>query len=587
MTNKYLEYQDFANIKKKNLTITTNAELQSSSSLENLKSSASSIKYASFEKDFYDTNNPFKLAKAGDKLGLISKSVSDEYGRIDVIIEITANKAFSVPGITLGSIGKLSKLSITYYDESENLIRNEPFTDEQIDNEVFFFNVANESVKKIVINIAQIENPNHFLKLYKLDLGSVRILDNSNLVDISVNNHYSLDGSTIEYSVLNLTLFHTDDVEYLFRKKQPITIKDVDGKIYDKFFAVSSENKNNNIINVKAYDYVSQLDKKFHGGIYGKFDIPAYSYNSLIDEIFEGTDIEYSTVGTDDIKVKGYIPITTKRKALQMLCRGTNTRCYKIDGKLHFKAIQDCNKVTYLESNISKDFSVEKQKKIAKLTLRKHNYKKSKEKVELFNGFLDESTPQNPSMQLIEFDEPAWDVRAYEVTGENSDGDDILVSSTNVAFYTAPLGNGFDEDFTVCNHCVVKYADTTRRVVIMGRKIKDIVRNFYTVKLNNVRISDENLYDDVVIEDITISNNLKLTAKRLFGIYQSQSIQKFDVVDKETPLIGDYAYTPFIPTSKKIEIIDSDDEISTLTVNPKITSITDDFSGLYELEVEI
>lgn len=578
--SNYFEYQDFAKVDRANIALSTNADLQTGSDIEQLKYGIEPYQYASLEKDVYITAKPKVLATENDRLGFLTSAVSDENGNANVTIVVDLVATFSLPGISLGCINKLADVTITYSDTNNITIREENFTGEDIKNTLQFFNMASEGVRYVKITVNKTEKPNVFVGIYRVDLGSVRVFNDTNLIEAEVNSHYSVDGSTIEYDVLKASVFYEDDTEYMFTKRQPIVYKDENGKVLHKFYVEKGEQGTDNTIYLTAYDSIALLESKFLGGIYGFEDATSYPFNQLLADIFNGTGVEYRTEGTDDISVVGYIPICTRRKALALICKGTNTRCYKQDGVLVFKPISSGNDVDYDDTVIVENPTMKTSQKGGRLTVIEHNYKKSNEETELFNWYLKQG---ENTMQLIEFSEPVWKIRAYEVTGVDEEtGLDIVSESDlkdRLTFYHAPIGDGQNEgDENACNYCIIKNNSISNKIIIKGYKINDNTED-YVVSRSSLDVNAD--YDEIVVEDVTITSGIADVGKFLFANANQKTEQDFEVVEVDRPQVGDNINTGLVNSPVVIE-----SDKGNINYNIKITAVTDDLSGVYRVVAE-
>lgn len=579
--SNYFEYQDFAKVDRSAMGLSTaESALQAPSNLNDLKNGVEPYDYASFEEGKYITSKPKRLIKDGDKVGLLTNSTQTSFG-----VTITLEKTYTMSGITLGLVNIPDSLSISYYGETGGLIREETFTREDITENLYFFNMASEGVKKVSLYF-NLTTKKQFVGLYRIDFGSVRIFNDENLINASVENFYSKLGDTLEYDIMNATIFVEGDTEYLFTKSQPIVYKSDTGEKINQFFVETGETANNNTIKIKAYDVISRLEDKFMGGIYGFPDTytgearPPYPYNQLIADIIGDSGVEYETQGTDDISVNGFLPISTRREALVTLMQGTNTRCYKQGGKLTFKPIDLTEVANYTDNDIVVNPTSKSTQKIGKLTFVEHTYTKSNDEVELFNWYLQQG--ENTG-QIIEFSEPVWKVRAYEVTGTDPDTELDIVSETesqNVIFATSPQDEG---DETVCNYVEIQACRTSNKIVLVGWSIIDHGKHI-EVDRTSKDVNAE--YEEIEIDDVTVVSNAKEVAKTLFTLNSLTSKETFSVVEVDRPIAGNNVTASIFESPVEVNFNYEGGEPETKTISRKIVSVKDDLSGVYKVVAE-
>lgn len=586
----YFEYQDFPKLDRSGINISTSEQLQSNSNVEQLKHGVKSYDYASFEKDAYITSHPKVLMPSNAKLGVVEKTTTDNSGRGELLLYFNlSSNSISFSGITIEFVNIPKRIMISYYGTDGAFQKNESFYPT---SKKEFFSFPAEATGEVHLYLYDTQKPHHFLGVTRVEFGQTVVFDATNLVDASVISHYDVDGSTLQYDVAELTIFTGEnDSEYLFQKKQPVVYKDDEGNTLHKFYIENGNNNDDATANLTAYDSISLLEDEYLGGIYGfntgMTEAPKTTYKTLIDGVLSGTGVEYEiSESIKDIELSGYIPICTRRKALVLILKGTNTRIVKREGKLLFKPINEAESVVYTKSNVAENPSVSKTSKIGKLTVLEHKYQKGTEPVDLYNWYLKQG---NNTMQLIKFDRPVYKILAYEVTGTDENGFDIIDtssgSSTNVTFYHAPISGGSDEgDENICNHCIIKSCNTSNKVVIRGWEILDDSNdNTYYQRANVDSNAD---YEDIVVEDVTITatdGGVKEVAKTLFAIESQRETEDFLVVEVDRPSVGDNVSTPMIESPVSVGTYDKDGNRVDVDYNVKIVETEDNLSGVYRM----
>ena len=584
MKNNYFEYQDFVKVDKADLVLSTSAELQEGSDIEQLRYGVMPYDFASFEENAYVTSSPKILAKPTDKLGFLTANTTDADGSGHSGFSIDLGDSYTVSGITLGMVNLPSSVLITYRNASGDFLNEKYFFPTK---KLQFLNFVAGGVHAIDVSFeVGTTKPHHFLGVYRIELGSLRVFDEKNLISAEVNSHFSVDGSTIEYDTANLKIFHEDDVEYAFLKKQPVIYKDVNGNVINEFFIESGESENEYISTLKAYDSIANLEGTFLGGKYGFGKSQPYPVKDLLVDILGDTDVKYSTAGIDNISVSGYIPICTKRKALALLCRGANIRCFKSGGRLVFEPLNFGGSVEYTNSEIVENPIVKRNQSIGKLTILQHDYENSNEEIELYNWYLQKG---DNTEQIVEFSRPVWKVIPYEVTGTDEEiGIDIVEPSTNVTFLEYPTKSN-----NVANYVKIGKNSTSNKIILKGYLISDsktkIVAGRYGFDVNAE-------YEDVSIEDVTIVKstfeNEKIKkqtqeiANTLFAIENSRVKQTIEVVDVDMPRVGVNVKTSLVSSPLTVVVANKNETATGITRNMKIASVKDDLSGVYEVVIE-
>lgn len=503
MMNKYgyFRYSDFAVGAKENASYSINKELQEGSALTQLSVGVKPYDFASLEQNEYITSQPKILYKMQQDLGLLTQETSNENGIFEEPIILTVNFSayFSMTGITINSRNIIKKITITAYQNDTELI-TETFSTTTKEN---FYPINIELANKIVFIITKINEPYHFFGIFNIEYGKIRFFDDKTSVNAEITNNFSVLGDTLEYDTLDLTVIDPEKEDYLFQRKQPIDFLVNETAKY-KFYVDNGTELNDNTIQVLAYDEIASLEDDFYGGIYNN-----YPLNSLIADILSGTTVDFETKNTDNITLSGYLPITSRRKALQTILQGSNIRCYKGE-KLVLKPLEtQISDIVFDETNIINKPKKNKKQEIRSLTVKQHNYSKGTEETELYHWYI--STTENV---LITFSAPMHSLKAYEVTGVDENGNDIIseTESRNVNFIKSGA-----------NYCIVSNK-SSNKIVIKGLGYVDSTVNYIK---NNPLIAINEVYEEKTVE-LTISSNPQEVCNLLYDLYSRKNSIKFN-----------------------------------------------------------
>ena len=497
----YFRYSDFAVGAKENASYSINKELQEGSALTQLSVGVKPYDFASLEQNEYITSKPKILYKMQQNLGLLTADVSNENGVFDEPIVLTVNfpAYFSMTGITINSRNIIKKITITAYRNDTEII-TETFSTTTKEN---FYPINIELANKIVFIITEINEPYHFFGIFNIEYGKIRFFDDKTSVDAEITNKFSVLGDTLEYDTLDLTVIDPEKEDYLFQRKQPIDFLVNETAKY-KFYVDNGTELNDNTIQVLAYDEIASLEDNFYGGIYNN-----YPLNSLIADILSGTTVDFETKNTDNITLSGYLPISSRRKALQTILQGSNIRCYKGE-KLVLKPLEtQINDIVFNETNIINKPQKNKKQEIRSLTVKQHNYSKGTEETELYHWYV--STTENV---LITFSAPMHSLKAYEVTGVDENGNDIIseTESGNVNFIESGA-----------NYCIISNK-SSNKIVIKGLGYVDSTVNYIK---NNPLIAINEVYEEKTVE-LTISSNPQEVCNLLYDLYSRKNSIKFN-----------------------------------------------------------
>ena len=495
----YFKYSDFALGAKESASYSADVELQEGSALTQLSVGVKPYQYASFELDEYITSSPKKIHQT-EELGLLTTMVSDENGNLpeSVVLTISFSEYFSMTGITVHSRNVIKTIKIQAFRDNDELV-SKTFSAVSKSN---FYDLSFEYANKIILTITKIDEPHHFLGIYNIEFGKLRVFDDLNIINAEVSNYFSVLGDTLEYDTLNLRVIDPEKEDYLFQRKQPIdfVINDVSKT---RFYVDGGTDIDGNTVEVLAYDEIANLEDDFLGGIYEN-----YSFNDLVNDILSGTGIQYETINTDNITLNGYLPISSRRKALQTILQGSNVRCYKNETLVFAPIKTGLSDIVLNETNIIDKPQKNKKQEIRSFVLSNHNYSKGTEETELYHWYI--STTENV---IIEFSKPAHSLKAFEVIGVDEYGNDIVseTESQNVTFVEVGA-----------NYCVVSNS-SANKIVIKGLNYTDSVVKYE--KINQLTSRNE-IYEEKTL-DLTISSNPQQVCDLLYDLYSRKNSIRF------------------------------------------------------------
>ena len=501
----YFKYSDFSLGAKENATYSVNKDLQEGSSLTHLRVGVLPFNFASIEQNEYVTSQPKKLYRdTNEELGLLTKEISNENGVFadPIILTIDFPAYFSMTGITIASRNIIKSVTITAYQNGVEVAKG-TFS---ATTKEYFFPLNIELANKVEISVSKIDKPYHFFGIYKIEYGRLRKFDETANIDVELTNNFSVLGDTLEYDTLDLTVVDPEKEDYLFQRKQPIDFI-VDEKQKARFYVDSGTELDDHTVQVLAYDEIASLEDNFYGGMYED-----YPFNSLVADILGETSIPYETKNTDDVLLSGYLPISTRRKALQTILQGSNIRCYKSE-KLVFKPLESQTRDIILdETNILEKPQKNKKQGIKSFVLKKKNYSKGTEESELYHWYI--STTENVR---IEFDNPVYNIKAYEVIGVDEDDKEIVseTESQNVTFVDVGV-----------NYCTVSNT-SSNKIVIVGLNYVDSTVSY---KKANPLTAINEVYEEKEIE-LTISSSPQKVCNFLYELYSRKNSINFSTFE--------------------------------------------------------
>lgn len=284
--------------------------------LEQLKEENVSFKkFATLEKNFWKLDGTFESfpdEPTKEKFGLWSKSMSDENGNFEnkPTLEITFSGYQTSVGLTLqfnpDTNDYCNSLNIKWYQDNTLL----SVQDFEPNNAKYFCQNNISNFNKIEITFNSTNNPYRYLKVQTIEYGVIRIFTEDDLRNASILEEISLISEEISINTFNFTLDNKEDIDFIFQKKQPLTVE-YNSELVGTFFISNPKRKSKSVYEVEATDYIGLLDKDyFSGGTYVSVLV-----SDLISEIMGA--IPYELEDTLAMKtLSGTLERCTRREAL-------------------------------------------------------------------------------------------------------------------------------------------------------------------------------------------------------------------------------------------------------------------------------
>lgn len=550
----YFRYDDIVVGAKEQAKFSTENELQPGSTVEMLKNGVEPYNFASLETDTYITDAPKRFAD-DSSLGFVSSSVSDENGNFanpqSFSIRFDDETLVTTYGITIYSENILQvNVRMIVMDASGPRFIQYKFQGTQ-KNEFFSWDAV--QTKSIIVLVGSIDQPGAFLRIYNIELGRTILFEESNLLSARVHTTFPLTGESIEYNTLDLQVLYDRVHGYFFQRRQPIVFMDADGTPRQTFYVQQGETVETSsglqtayTAKISAYDVIESMEDTFLGGMYESVPV-----QSLLADIMG--IIPYTVQGADGIVMTGHIPITTRRKALALVCRGCNLRVYR-GASIVIQPLEKTGNSVYDRQNIVDAPTVDVRTEIVSLTLQEHNYSKGTEEKELYHWYISKTYPVT-----ITWSDPVHTLKAYEVTGVDANGNDIISEAESKAVTF---------DMVNANYCIVTNT-SDNKIVIRGHLYVDSTVN-YTKSESQSQAYDS--VNTVTIDKQTILSDAQAVLNMLYEIYTRTATVTSQYADVANA-IGQKQSTPYAGQCAEV--------LGNLRT---VTSVNDTLCGLYDME---
>lgn len=300
-----IEYKDISLTASEDSAISC-TQKEAFSNLELLKQSGVAFKkFATLEDYLWKLDGSFEnfpVSPESENFGLWSKELSDANGAFTtpIDLEISFSNYESCVGITFNfstlTDDYPTEISIKWY-QNDTLLSEKDFIS---DKSQFFCENSVTNFNKLIITFLKMSKPYRRLKIEQLVYGVVRNFGDDELRNLSVLEDVSLTSEELKVNTLDFTLSNKSLIDFIFLKKQPLTLTR-NGELIGTFFIDTSKRKSKTLYDISAVDYIGIMDKiPFVGGTYTNVvaseliasimgDIPYELDENLVSKTLSGT----------------------------------------------------------------------------------------------------------------------------------------------------------------------------------------------------------------------------------------------------------------------------------------------------------
>lgn len=301
-----------------------------------------------------------------------------------------------LPSIILNfSENPCTEFSIVTRDESNNIVDSVNVVNNH--SLEYSLDLSGAYIKSVSLTFNKMEQKEQFFKLGSVYIGDLVAFSDRVITGVTsefISNPYAI---TLDISTLDFKMIQESDV--LFTDDMLIRCSDGD-RFFGAFFLKSYKKTGVREWTVKTESMLGVLDTfEFLGGMY----VNAL-FGDLINEIAEGSELTFDIQdGLENYYVNGWIPICTKREALQQLCFSVGATVVDIYSqniqiKRTFYAHPD--KIT--DSILFTNPEIETEKTVTGVELDYYDFQTTTEKTVIYSGNM------LGNDVIIKFDNPMY-----------------------------------------------------------------------------------------------------------------------------------------------------------------------------------
>jgi hypothetical protein len=453
-----------------------------------------------------------------EDMGYVSDSISDAAGDFltSPSITFTFTQNYSSVGISLQfndySGDYCDRINIKWYRDAE-LLADQDYTP---DTYSYFCYGIVDYYNRVVITFLHTSKPYRNVFLTGITWGLIRTFRDDEIEDIDCLMELNPISEEVSVNTLNYTIRSKSEYAFEFQKRQKQTLY-FDESILGIFYLKDGKQLGETRYSIETQDAVGILDSNpFMGGIYTDALV-----TDILDAIMEGEGIVYFLdEAYSETKVSGYLPIGSKRSALQQLAFAIGALVdTSYDRQLYIYPQQKELSDEFTKKDIFLGLTVEHDDIISGIRLYVHNYSEGTESTELYKGTLTGSTK-------LEFSEP---YHSLDITGGTlgehganyayieGDGGEVLLTGKKYNHSTETV---LKENPKITQNKNI--AEVKEATLVTASNAQDVLERVYDYYSSNESISFS-----AVINDQELGNVVNVDTG--FKGYKTGNITKLDL----------------------------------------------------------
>lgn len=435
-------------------------------------------------------------------MGYVSDSISDAGGAFETppSITFTFGQTYSSVGITLRgndySGDYCSMVNIKWYRGEELLSDRDYFPDAP---DYFCYGIV-DYYNRVVVTFLRTSKPYRNVFLTGITWGLIRVFRDDEIEDISCLMELNPISEEVSINTMDYTIRSKSEYAFEFQKRQKQTLY-FDEAILGIFYLKDGKQLGEKRYSVETQDAVGILDNnQFMGGVYDDALV-----SDILASIMAGEGITYFLDDSYvDARVSGYLPICTKRVALQQLAFAIGALVdTSYDRQLYIYPQQTEVTSEFTARDIRLGLLVEHSDIITGIRLYVHSYTQGTESAQLYKGTLDGNTK-------IEFSEPYYSLSVTGGTlGEHGDnyacitgtGNEVVLTGLKYNHSTAMLLK--ENPKITQNKNIAEVKEATLVTAANAQEVLDRVYSYYS--------SNESISFRAAINDQELGNRVNVS----------------------------------------------------------------------------
>ena len=311
-----VRYKDVAIGADKDATVTTTAKTGFSDTAQ-IPFGVNPPALATCELNGWGLSHSYK-ARNNHAIAFWSNELSSDDCKFANVPTITLEFAeqYTTTGLTIqfavNSVDFCRKLAVYWYQDGE--VKEQAEYTPETPN--FVLNKTVEAFDKLVFEFLETNLPRKRCKVEGIIIGVVRDFTTTELKAVKAIHEVDLISNTVPINVLDASVHGTDEVDYIFQKKQPVEMFE-NGNLVGVYYIDKGERTGRLDISFSCKDAIGLLDLVTYGGGLWLTDTPL---TTVLNDVFGGVYEFDIDLAYKNATLRGFIePDKKQREALQQI----------------------------------------------------------------------------------------------------------------------------------------------------------------------------------------------------------------------------------------------------------------------------
>lgn len=255
---------------------------------------------------------------------------------------------------------------------------------------------------RLELSLEKTSQPYRFPKLTYLKIGQEITFSGDSLTAVTLLTEHDPTGCELRADTMTVEV-HDEKHIIAPQESQPVELYR-DGTLIAKQNLTCSRRTDEHSYVLTAQSMIGHLEEQFLGGIY-----EGELVSNMLEIIMDSSSGWYADAALRNLTVSGYLPVCTRREALQQLAFVVGARVVTADGTVRLLSMEQETTGEFLPEEIFSGAQLETQNKLVKLELTAHSYELGTEQQVLMeNVYVDGDGV------ILTFDTPCQDCWAED-----------------------------------------------------------------------------------------------------------------------------------------------------------------------------